>query len=280
MPATRRRTAIVLLFLALLLLFTVLPARADTGPKRSISIRFEDLPAGTVYAAILPEAQYAYSYPNYMNNLTVPKEIADKFAGREFGGYVFTGLIRDVTESKRIEWTYLAPNRFRILLYAAATDISYLSDPCEQYAFRSGFTARLDGDTFRITRTTTVFMQILGFLGRLAVTILLEVLIALLFGIRKKEQLKWIVIVNAVTQLILNLIMLRMFNNVFFYYIMLFGLIELVIFVSEAAAYRHLMTGENDPGKGKIWAYSFAANLVSFLLGFVITKAFPNILQL
>ena len=68
MPAARRRTAVVLLFLALLL--TVLPARADIGPKRSISIRFEDLPAGTVYAAILPETQYAYDYPDYMNHLT------------------------------------------------------------------------------------------------------------------------------------------------------------------------------------------------------------------
>ena len=278
MPAVRRRTAAVLLFLALLL--TVLPAQADTGPKRSISIRFEDLPAGTVYAAILPEAQYAYDYPDYMNHLTVPREIADKFYGRAFGGYVFTGLMRDVTESKLIECTYLAPNRFRLLLYAAETDKTYLSDPCEQYAFRSGFKAGLDGDTFTITRTTTVLMQILGFLARLAVTILLEILIALLFGIRKKEQLKWIVIINCATQLILNLIMLRLFSSVFMFYIMVFSLFELAIFVTEAAAYRRLMTGENDPGKGKIWAYSFAANLASFLFGYVITKAFPGVLQL
>ena len=82
------------------------------------------------------------------------------------------------------------------------------------------------------------------------------------------------------TQLILNIVMLFWFSNVFTFYVMMFGVIELIVFIAEAMAYCYLIKGEEAPSRSRLWAYSFAANLASMLLGFVITSALPETLQL
>ena len=265
MPHRRHKAFAVLLLAVLLVVF---PVRADTGPKRSVSVRLTNLPSGTVYAAILPKTDEATLYPNYMNDLTVPREIADKFWGKAFDGYVFTGVIRDVTQSGLIEYTDRALTGFKLLVYIMETDTVLLSEPCEAYAFQSSFEADLSGGTLKMIRTGTIFSMALRFLGRLAATVGIEIGVALLFGLRKKNQLIWIVLANIITQVILNLV-LKSLPLSRIWYILGYSLLELMIFAVEALIYNQVWKDADHPGKGKIWGYSLAANLASFLVGLI-----------
>ena len=264
----KRNKPFILLLLITVLFLAVLPAQADTGPKRSVSVQLTNLPAGTVYAAILPKTDEATLYPNYMNDLTVPREIADKFWGKAFDGYIFTGVIRDVTESGLVEYTNRALTGFKLLVYIPETDTVLLSEPCEAYAFQSSFEADLSGGTLKMIQTGTKIDGFLRFLARLAATVGIEIAVALLFGLRKKNHLIWIALANIITQVILNLVLKSLLLSGI-WYILGYSLLELMIFAVEALIYNQVWEGDEHPGKRKIWTYSFAANLASFLVGLI-----------
>ena len=262
----RSHKVFAVLLLAFLLF--VLPAQADTGPKRSVSVRLTNLPAGTVYAAILPKTDEATLYPNYMNDLTVPREIADKFWGKAFDGYIFTGVIRDVTQSGLIEYSNRALTGFKLLVYIPETDTVLLSEPCETYAFQSSFEAYLSDGTLKMIQTGIKIDGFLRFLARLAATVGIEIGVAWLFGLRKKNHLIWIVLANIITQVILNLVLKSLLRTSAMY-IVAYGLLEVAVVAIEALIYNQVWEGDEHPGKRKIWTYSFAANLASFLVGFI-----------
>ena len=80
--------------------------------------------------------------------------------------------------------------------------------------------------------------NILNFCIRLIYTVLIEVLIALLFGYRGKKEILLITSVNIITQFGLNLFIgaldRSMPDHVWF---ALFPLVELIIIIAEAAIY-------------------------------------------
>ncbi len=269
----RRKTKLLyLLLLPLMLLVFFVPAKADTGPKPSVWITLHGLPEGKVYAAIItPEDTFSLNKPD-----GIPEEIVEKIMAYEDpDGYTFNGFLREIGEDGEISWTYYAPDHFKLLLYAAKEDRFISSGICERYAYKSLYSVTVEGSGMEINSYLGKGGLILGFFARLAVTLAVEIVIALLFGLRSKEQLTVIILTNLVTQLALNLFLTKVgMPTNFIWYCIGFGLAELFVFALESVIYALRLRDETQTA-GRLTFYAFVANLASMIMGFVFSNWFP-----
>ncbi len=187
-----------------------------------------------------------------------------------------------------LEWGYYAPQRFKLLLYFAEYDTFVCSAPYKSYAIHSYYTVDLEqitrffnsGDAASTEPTVTLeynydyLGEVLGLLFRVAVTVLAELLVALVFRLGSYRQLKVIVFTNLATQLVLNVLI-----NIFAFYgaTILFLLciipLELLVFAVEATVYSVIWRKDVQVWKSVV--YAFTSNLVSFLLGLGLGALFP-----
>lgn len=257
-------------------------ASADTGPKPSVRVTFENMGDELCYATLLSKT------PS-----TGPAEAWD---GTEDGKYFFNGADETVwrafveykdpdgfyflqwfwraDEKKTLNWRYYPPQVFKILLYyperttndGAAGNAFCTSDVLERYAFHSYFSVDMRnvqsetiGTIAKISATKSYdySAELPGFFVRLFATLGAEILLALIFGLRAKRAFFTVTAANVVTQILLNLLLnvqLRI-NNIYGIFTLYF-FAELGIFLAEAALYCFVLgrrkNGENDvSGCGK-----------------------------
>lgn len=257
-------------------------ASADTGPKPSVRITFENMGDELCYATLLSKT------PS-----TGPAEAWD---GTEDGKYFFNGADETVwrafveykdpdgfyflqwfwraDEKKTLNWRYYPPQVFKILLYyperttndGAAGNAFCTSDVLERYAFHSYFSVDMHnvqsgtiGTIAKISATKSYdySAELPGFFVRLFATLGAEILLALIFGLRAKRAFFTVTAANVVTQILLNLLLnvqLRI-NNIYGIFTLYF-FAELGVFLAEAALYCFVLgrrkNGENDvSGCGK-----------------------------
>lgn len=257
-------------------------ASADTGPKPSVRITFENMGDELCYATLLSKT------PS-----TGPAEAWD---GTEDGKYFFNGADETVwrafveykdpdgfyflqwfwraDEKKTLNWRYYPPQVFKILLYyperttndGAGGNAFCTSDVLERYAFHSYFSVDMRnvqsetiGTIAKISATKSYdySAELPGFFVRLFATLGAEILLALIFGLRAKRAFFTVTAANVVTQILLNLLLnvqLRI-NNIYGIFTLYF-FAELGIFLAEAALYCFVLgrrkNGENDvSGCGK-----------------------------
>ena len=80
--------------------------------------------------------------------------------------------------------------------------------------------------------------EILSLLARIALTIAIEMIVALLFGFREKNQLLILIIVNLVTQIVLNVLLnIINYNSGPLAFTVFYALFEIVVFAMEAVLY-------------------------------------------
>lgn len=257
-------------------------ASADTGPKPSVRVTFENMGDELCYATLLSKTRS-----------TGPAEAWD---GTEDGKYFFNGADETVwrafveykdpdgfyflqwfwraDEKKTLNWTYYPPQVFKILLYyperttndGAAGNAFCTSDVLERYAFHSYFSVDMRnvqsgtiGTIAKISATKSYdySAELPGFFVRLFATLGAEILLALIFGLRAKRAFFTVTAANVVTQILLNLLLnvqLRI-NNIYGIFTLYF-FAELGVFLAEAALYCFVLgrrkNGENDvSGCGK-----------------------------
>lgn len=257
-------------------------ASADTGPKPSVRVTFENMGDELCYATLLSKT------PS-----TGPAEAWD---GTEDGKYFFNGADETVwrafveykdpdgfyflqwfwraDEKKTLNWRYYPPQVFKILLYyperttndGAAGNAFCTSDVLECYAFHSYFSVDMRnvqsgtiGTIAKISATKSYdySAELPGFFVRLFATLGAEILLALIFGLRAKRAFFTVTAANVVTQILLNLLLnvqLRI-NNIYEIFTLYF-FAELGVFLAEAALYCFVLgrrkNGENDvSGCGK-----------------------------
>ena len=257
-------------------------ASADTGPKPSVRVTFENMGDELCYATLLSKT------PS-----TGPAEAWD---GTEDGKYFFNGADETVwrafveykdpdgfyflqwfwraDEKKTLNWRYYPPQVFKILLYyperttndGAAGNAFCTSDVLERYAFHSYFSVDMRnvqsgtiGTIAKISATKSYdySAELPGFFVRLFATLGAEILLALIFGLRAKRAFFTVTAANVVTQILLNLLLnvqLRI-NNIYGIFTLYF-FAELGIFLAEAVLYCFVLgrrkNGENDvSGCGK-----------------------------
>ena len=214
---------------------------------------------------------------------------------KDADGYYFLQEGWLVSETKKIEWTYYPPNNFKILLYYPETQTFVVSGIYEKYAFDTYYTVDMDGidigsveydeklstnERIEAYRSYNYSQELLSLAARIALTILAEMAVGLLFGFRNKKQLLFLVGVNTATQILLNVLL-----NVINYhsgplaFVLIYILLEIAVIVLEAVLYCIWMKRwSQKPRKNWFYVlYALIANSASFITGMLIAQWLPGI---
>lgn len=311
-------------------------ASADTGPKPSVSVTFENMGDELCYGTLLsktPSTGPARAWDGTEDGKYI-YEGSDEAVWRAFveykdpDGFYFLQWFWRTDEKKTLNWTYYPPQTFKILLYypdratksgaadnsaggatrdsetTAASGAFCVSDVLERYAFHSYYfvnMAEIADNTggaaipLPVTQGYDYSAEILGFFVRFIITLGVETLLALAFGLRAKRAFLTVLAANGVTQIALNLLLnVRLhFNNVYGTFPLYF-FAELFVFVAEAALYCFILgkrknggvSGSADENGGKaaivyskkrLILYAFTANLISFCIGLPLAILLPAV---
>lgn len=311
-------------------------ASADTGPKPSVRVTFENMGNELCYGTLLsktPSTGPARAWDGTEDGKYI-YEGADEAVWRAFtefkdeDGFYFLQWFWRADENKALNWTYYPPQTFKILLYypdratksgaadnsagggtgdsetTAASGAFCVSDVLKRYAFHSYYFVNMRnvqsetiGTIAKISATQSYdySAEILGFFVRFIVTLGVETLLALAFGLRTKRAFLTVLAANSVTQVALNILLNVQlhFNNVYEVFPLYF-FAELLVFVAEAALYCFILGkrkngGENgsaDENGGKaaivyskkrLILYALTANLISFCIGLPLAILLPAV---
>lgn len=285
---------IVQVFALVLVCAMLMPitAFADMGPKPSVTVTFTGAEDEIYYATLLSKCKStgpAWAYdPNDRDsyqNIRGDQEIWQTFVDyQDADGYYFLQEFWECSQTEEFCWGYYPPSPFKILVYFPEHDWFVVSPIYERYAFDSYFTVDLsEWSVGQITaeKSYDYSQEMNSLVARILITILLEIVLALIWGYRKARLMALITGVNVVTQIALN-VALNLSNyrqghgGLFGLYLML----EFFVFVIEANLYYRVFPrlSPEHPGLGKraVW-YALAANVLSFAAGWIVIRAIPGI---
>ena len=278
-----------------------LAAHADIGPKPSVRITFEGVQNGTDYYGTLLSEHKSTGPSSALNGIAgnesyhdVEKEIWQAFADyADADGYYFLQEWWHCTETDQLNWTYYPPSKFKILLWFPETDTYLVSGIYERYAFDSYYTVDLsdltedlsqvksDADSTLVAKQSYNFTwEIISLIARIAATILLEIILAVIFGYREKKAIRFIAVVNIITQVALNVALnIINYNMGSMAFVFFFVLLEIAVFVLEAVVYALLLKKFTAKTSDcfKTTAYAFVANAASFAAGLWLSHLIPGI---
>lgn len=274
----------ILLCLCAMLVLCV-SASADSGPKPSVSVNVRGLDGERWYATLLSETDDTGPYYVFERfDKASPEERAEKESNpawlafqqyEDADGYYFLQFTAEGAGDGVFRWTYYPPSRFKVLLYFPDNDAYVVSEVAERYAFDSYYAVDLreaEGGVVPVVKIWDYGRQLSGLAFRVALTVAVELAVALAFGYRERRQLWTILWVNVLTQLLLNGLLdaAARFGNARVAILLSLLPLELAVFVVEGLLYRKKLGG-------KPFRYSFAANAASFVLGAALAHAIPGV---
>lgn len=284
----RKLSQLIFVFLCMITMFPV-GISGDTGPKPSVRIQFKNMGDELCYGTLLSKEEStgparAWDGSEEDINLNfVDRDIWEAFVNYEDSdGYYFLQWAWKVNDTKELSWTYYPPNEFKVLLYYPESNTFVVSDVCKRYAFDTYYTVDMDGQKMtsveydkslsgdsrlNVFKSYDLKNEIVGLIGRMAITVVIEMVIGLLFGFRKKELL-YILLINIITQILLN-VLLNVLPFDYLYYLLL----EILVLVVEGVFYCLVF-------KKKKWyclLYALTANVSSFVIGFFLANLFPGL---
>ena len=301
-PKKTSKIVVMLLCAVFIITNLSLTASADTGPKASVRILFENMGDELCYGTLL--SKYESTGPNsvwdgdedHIYNYNLDLEIWRAFVEyKDTDGYYFLQTGWKVSNTKEIAWTYYPPPSFKILLYYPETETFAVSGIYEKYAFDTYYTVDMNGvnigsveynedlstnERIDAYRSYNYMQEILSLVARIVITIAIEMAVALLFGFRKKKQLLVLASVNVITQIILNLLLnVINYNSGPLDFELYYILFEIFVFATEAVLYCTILKKVSENPK-KNWyyvLYALVANAVSFGAGFIVAQMLPGI---
>lgn len=284
------------------IIFIIMPtiAYADTGPKPSVVIDFKGLENEKYYVTLLSEIASTGPHSvlgEHPNNQRYHKgdekyEIWQKFVSyKDKDEFYFLQYFSDCTDTSQFTWGYYPPPKFKILLYFPEHDSFAISEKAyERYAFDSYYKVDAKGlniqsvtinEDIKAERNYDYKWELIFLFIRIIVTIIIEVLIALLFGFRAKKQLLIIGAVNIVTQSILNILLnVINYNQGSMMFVFNYVWMEALVVIIEAIVYSVLLNKYSSSESTKKWLvplYALTANVVSFGIGLYIAQLIPGI---
>lgn len=284
------------IFASLLVIF-VLPytAHADMGPKPSVTIDFNGINDRTFYVTLLSESSgygpwnvHDDEYPEDYYLYGLSEEGKDAFWKmvdyKDSDGYYFLQNISKCdSENPSFAWTYFPPDPFKVLVYFPETDTFLVSDVTNRTVFHAKYTVALneakDGHIQAVFKSDTKGEGV-AFAGRLVGTLIVELLIALVFAYKEKKIFGFIVKLNIVTQLLLNLVLsFTVYYGGLFVFILIYLFAEIMVFLIEAIAYRIYFPKHSQKNIGLLGAvlYAAIANAASFFAGIWIQVFFESV---
>ena len=299
----KRFPQLLILTVILTTLFSV-SASADTGPKPSVTVEFENIGDELCYGVLLSEKEWCGPYDAWDGTaedarhngnelyyyVDLTEEMWRPFAEYEDpdGYYYLQSTVHKVNETGAIEWNYYPPERFKILLYYPESGEYLSSGICESYAFDSHYTvdmASLDSDEdgralLEVRETYKWQAETVSLIARIIITVAVELVVGLVFGIWGKSAFITLLAVNTVTQIILNvLVNIINFTSGQYAFVAGYILLEIIVFIIEAVAYAILLMRLPDNPK-PAWLsvlYAWVANTLSLVVGIYVAVLVPGI---
>jgi len=282
-----------------ILFFALVPfsaAKADLGPKPSISVTFEGAGDSTYYVTLLSKEASTFRYTTYdwENPDSAPYQKGDdsyeifmKFVEYvDDDSFYFLQHFENCTESNTFYWSGSPPWTFKILIYFPDTDKFLSSGIITCDSFNSYYKATLSGvaestdlndATIAVVNNYDYFREVKLLLMRIVLTIATELAIAFLFDLCNRKMFRVIVIVNVITQVLLfGTLSYAEYKSGFLLMILLYFVLELLVFIVEGCTYSLYRRKNVDlsVGYGRIWLYALIANAASFALGFWLYSIF------
>ena len=278
-----RKAARVLLCACLLAAAMAVSAYADIGPKASVTVEFRGFEGRRYFATLL--SRESQSGPYSLNSRFSMENTGDPQAFQKFveyedaDGFYFLQFMQDCSRTHQFGWGYYPPEEFKILLYFPDTDEFLASDDSyERYAFHSHFVFTAQA---KAEKDYNYGQEILTFAARAALTIAVELAVALCFLLRGARLWRLLILVNLGTQVLLNAA-LQVSIYVHGPWLAAAGiylLLELGVTAAEAAVYTRYFPRLSTRPKPK-WVgvvYAVVANAASFLVGLAMADMLPRL---
>lgn len=276
---------IITLFIAVFIAIVFpVSAYADTGPKPSVKINVEGINED-FYITLLSQVRSTgpYSYISSQDVRTAdksdPKYIFANY--KDADGFFFIGNADNLESGEdEYQWGYYPPQVFKVIIYIPSTQTFYESDICERYAFDSYFNVRINDEVSGLDAVTSYnyTSEIILFIARLIVTLLIELLIAKAFGLFTKKLVPFIIGTNIVTQVLLNIILFRyVYTQGYLLYKITYIMLEILVIAIEAIAYSVFFRKKQNVKTSHSIFYAVCANVASCILGFVLAYIIPSL---
>ena len=285
-----RKAAGILLCCCLLAAALTVSAHADIGPKASVTVEFRGFEGRKYYATLLsresgwgPYSVFDGDEDSYFygENVGSPqaREAFLKFAEYEDAdGFCFLQFMQECSQTHAFGWGYYPPEEFKILLYFADTGEFLESGSQERYAFHSQFVFSADGS---IERDYRAGQEVLAFAARAALTIAVELIIALCFCLRGGKLWRLLILVNLGTQVLLNAaLQVTIYQHgPWLAAAGIYLLLEIGVTAAEAAVYtRYFPRLGTRPGPKWVGGvYALVANAASFVVGLAMARMLPGL---
>ena len=309
----RKLTRVFTALLCAVLVMMVFPitASADTGPKPSVRITFENLGDKECWGTLLSskqstgpssawngkeeDAQHNENPNGYYSYQTFGYDIWKAFVDYDKQDeFYFLQEAWQINETKELAWTYYPPNEFKILLYFPETGEYAVSGVYERYAFDSYFTVNMEGvkltvdyneelssdERINAYNSYNYRIEIMALVARIIITIIIEMAVALAFGYWEKKQLLLLAGMNAGTQIILNVLLnIINYNSGRIAFVLFYILLEIIVTIIEAIVLL-VFLNKISVKQRKRWlmiVYVVLANVVSFWSGLYLADWLPGI---
>lgn len=295
----KKRWCSILTALLLLLPLTAMPVSADAGPKPSVVVALEGLEGRTCWGTLLSQQEGTGPYGRFYEEEAAEDPEEDRalhallpLERMDSEGFHLLNFVKDCSDGE-FSWTYYPPHTYKIALWFPEEDALAVSGVYHRYAFDSYYRLDLSGvelmpggivelEAARLQRDYPYGASLLALAGRVALTLGAELLLALAFGLRTRQALKWVAVVNLATQLGLNLA-LELFtycNGALEGMMAILALpvylaAEVAVTLVELRIYRRKLTGERGLSGRRITAYTWTANLCSLLAGVLLSFRLP-----
>ena len=301
-----KKLATLLLCFVMVLVFFSITANADIGPKPSVRITFENLGDEECWATLLssvestgPASAWDGNEENAQHNgnqsyYSLEYDIWKAFVDyAKYDDFYFLQKAWRLDGDKELVWSYYPPDEFKILLYFPESGEYAISGICERYAFDSYFTVdynedmnihHSDNDQVDDNKNVNVHhsynyqAEITALIARILITIIIEMGIAFMFGYWEKKQLLLLAGMNAVTQIILNLLLnIINCNSGSMAFVLFYILFEIIVVMIEAAVLL-VFLNKISVKQRKRWQmviYAIVANVVSFVSGLFLANWLP-----
>ena len=276
-----------------LLLVCLLPlwAAADTGPKPSITVTPEGFGEDVCYLTLLSQTETTGPWSKQESFAASKDSYGDPEADeaiwtafndyQDAEGFFFLGCYGEVTGGQVFCWSYYPPDTFKVLAYFPDSGTFAVGPVTERKEFSARYTVSPSetGETLLIEKARNQEAENKSFVGRLVLTLALELAVAVVFAFRAKRQIITIVCMNLITQVGLNQAITHLFPLVSsrWYWPGLLVL-EVLIFLVEGAVYAKLLPRwKKDPAAVcHPWGYALAANVASFGVGLILARLIPG----
>lgn len=295
----KKRWRSILTALLLLLPLAVMPVSADVGPKPSVVVALDGLEGRTCWGTLLSQQEGTGPYGRFYEEEAAEDPEEDRalrallpLERMDSEGFHLLNFVKDCSDGE-FSWTYYPPHTYKIALWFPEEDALAVSGVYHRYAFDSYYRLDLSGvelmpggivelEAARLQRDYPYGASLLALAGRVALTLGAELLLALAFGLRTRQALKWVAVVNLATQLGLNLA-LELFtycNGALEGMMAILALLvylaaEAVVTLVELRIYRRKLLGERGASGRRITAYTWTANLCSLLAGVLLSFRLP-----